>query len=73
MYDYSKLLGKIKERCGTQAEFAERMHLSERTISQKLNQKVDFSQSEIKKASDILGIDDASIQLYFFTLAVQAD
>mgnify|MGYP002522641819 CR=1 FL=1 len=71
MFDYSFLLGKIKERCGTHAEFAAKMHLSERTISQKLNQKVDFSQSEIKKASEILGIDDANIQLYFFTLKVQ--
>ena len=36
-YDYSKLNGRIVEKCGTQANFAEMMGLSERTISLKLN------------------------------------
>lgn len=71
MYDYAKLLGKIKEKCGTQAEFAKKMNLSERTISQKLNNKVDFSQSEVLKASAILGIQRDEINLYFFVAVVQ--
>ena len=36
-YDYAKLNGRIIEKCGTQAVFAERMGLSERTVSLKLN------------------------------------
>ena len=48
-YDYAKLNGKIVEKCGTQAVFAERMGLSERTISLKLNNKVAFKQPEIQK------------------------
>lgn len=71
MYDYAKLLGKIKEKCGTQAEFAKQMHLSERTISQKLNNKVDFSQSEVLEASRILGIQRDEIDIYFFVAVVQ--
>lgn len=69
-YDYAKLNGKIVEKCGTQAVFAERMGLSERTISLKLNNKVAFKQPEIQKALSILGLTESDIQAYFFTLKV---
>ena len=49
-YDYSKLNGRIVEKCGTRANFAEMMGLSERTISLKLNNKISFKQPEIQKA-----------------------
>lgn len=71
IYDYRKLNGRIVEVCGTQAVFAERMGLSERTISLKLNNKIAWKQSEIQKAVEILGIPDEEIQLYFFTKEVQ--
>lgn len=70
-YDYAKLNGKIVEKCGTQAVFAKRMGLSERTISLKLNNKVAFKQPEIQKALPILGLTKSDIQAYFFTLKVQ--
>ena len=71
IYDYRKLNGRIVEICGTQAVFAEKMGLSERTISLKLNNKIAWKQSEIQKAVEILGIPDDEIQLYFFTKIVQ--
>lgn len=70
-YDYAKLNGKIIEKCGTQAIFAKRMGLSERTISMKLNNKIAFKQSEIQKALDVLDLASEEIQVYFFTLKVQ--
>ncbi len=70
-YNYAKLNGKITEKCGTQAVFAEKMGLSERTISMKLNNKIAFKQPEILKALDVLGINANEIQTYFFTLDVQ--
>ena len=71
MYDYKKLNGKIIEVCGTQAVFAEKMGLSERTISLKLNNKISWKQTEIQKAIGILGLSDEDIQTYFFTIKVQ--
>lgn len=65
-YDYSRLSGRIVTVCGTQAVFAARMGLSERTISLKLNNKIPFKQPEIEKALVILGLTDNEIQPYFF-------
>lgn len=70
-YDYSKLLGRIKEKCGRQVVFAERMGLSERTVSLKLNNKLAWKQSEMEKAAAILDFPICEIQDYFFTLKVQ--
>lgn len=68
---YNKLRGKIKEVFGTQSAFAEAMELSSVTISARLNNGVEFSQTEIMKAVDILNIDPAEIRDYFFTPEVQ--
>ena len=38
-FNYQKLLGRITEKMGSQAEFARRMELSERTISLKLSRQ----------------------------------
>ncbi len=70
-YEYSKLLGRIIEKFGTQAKFAEAMGLSERSLSLKLNGKVGFKQNEITKACQLLDITGAEITSYFFTLKDQ--
>ena len=41
-YDYSKIRGKIKEVFGTQAAFADAMKMSTVSLSEKLNNKVNF-------------------------------
>lgn len=70
-YDYSKLNGRIVEKCGTQAVFADRMGLSERTVSLKLNNKVAWKQPEMQKAAVILEFPETEIQTYFFTMKAQ--
>lgn len=72
-YDYSKLNGRIVEKCGTQAVFADRMGLSERTVSLKLNNKVAWKQPEMQKAAVILEFPETEIQTYFFTIKVQSN
>lgn len=70
--DYSKLLGKITEKFGTQANFAEAMGMSERSISLKLNNRTSWKDSEISKAVEILGINPEDIPSYFFKYKVHA-
>ena len=64
--DYSKLLGRITEKFGTQANFSQAMRLSERSISLKLNNKVSWKDEEIARAVELLEIDFNEIPLYFF-------
>lgn len=70
-YDYSKLLGRIVEKYGSQLLFSGAMGLSERSLSLKLNNIRPFKQPEISKACSLLGIADADIATYFFTAKVQ--
>ena len=72
IYDYSKLLGRIVERVGTQARFAELLGRSERTVSLKLNNKISWTQSEMLEASKILGFEKTEIPNYFFAQIVQS-
>lgn len=70
-FDYSKLLGRIKE-CGyTQEELAEEIGITKATMSLKLNNKAFFTQPEIEKIRKILSIARDEVGLYFFTLKVQ--
>ena len=49
-FNYSKLLGKIIEEYGTQYNFALALGLSERSLSLKLNNKVRWKDTDIKKS-----------------------
>ncbi|MBD5457712.1 MAG: DUF739 family protein [Lachnospiraceae bacterium] len=69
-YDYSKLRGKIKEVCGTQDKFSLQLGIGRVSLSQRLNNQLEFTQDEIFKSCDILNIDKGEIPVYFFTLKV---
>lgn len=70
-FNYRKLKGRIVEICGSQTEFAKAMKLSERTISLKMQGKVQWRQNEIIKALQILKLTPDDVQEYFFDLEVQ--
>lgn len=70
-FDFSYLLGAIVTKYGTQFNFAVAMGLSERSLSLKLNNKVPWKSTEIKKAVDLLGISEKEIGKYFFNVKVQ--
>ncbi len=65
-FDYSRLRGKIREKCGTETTFARAMGLSITSMSKKLNAKTMFTQDEMFLACSILGVDVGDIPLYFF-------
>jgi plasmid maintenance system antidote protein VapI len=69
-FDYSKLRGRIREVFGTQDRFAEAMGRSDTSISQKLNNKSEWTQKEINRAVEVLGIDDVDVSAYFFAQKV---
>lgn len=70
-YDYRKLRGRIKEKYGTQAEFSKKIGLSEVSVSNKLNNLVDWDQEEIENVIIALEIPFTDIQAYFFTHTVE--
>lgn len=70
-YNYDKLRGKIVEIFGTLGKFSQAMGWSERTNSLKITGRVEWRQSEIVKASNLLGITPDQIEVYFFDIEVQ--
>lgn len=71
IFDFSKLRGRIKEVYGTQTAFAIAMLMNEATLSNKLNNNVEFSPKEIVRACLLLSIKLEEIDIYFFTFKVQ--
>ena len=72
-FDYRKLHGKIVEVCGTKQEFAERLGITRTALSNKLKCRSYFTQDEIIKACDILGISDGEAFDYFFIRRVNEE
>ena len=69
-YDYSKLRGRIREKLGTEGEFARRIGRSIGYVSQIFNGFKQFSQIDIMKAVEVLEIEPNDIGVYFFTQVV---
>jgi DNA-binding XRE family transcriptional regulator len=65
-FNYSKLLGRIKE-CGyTQEKLAEAIQINKGTLNQKLKNKSHFTTLEMSKMCKALSISPAEIGEYFF-------
>ena len=70
-FDYSKLLGRIKE-CGfTQETLAKHIGIAESSMCLKLNNKANFRNCEIFLICEALGIESSEIGVYFFTQKVR--
>ena len=71
MYNYSKLKGKIIERCGSMHSFAINvLNITPNQFSRILNNQSSFRQEQIRKCIDFLKIQDEEIGSYFFTREV---
>lgn len=68
VFDYSKLRGRIIEKYGYIKEFAKAVGIAPTSLSLKLNNKLYFSQAEIRRAIDMLDIEPGSVTSYFFTV-----
>ena len=67
VFDYSKLKGRIVEKCGTQKNFASKLCISEATLTSKLTGNTFFTQNEIVRSQQILDIEPGTLSAYFFT------
>lgn len=70
-FDYSKLLGRIKEFGFTQETLAKKIGITEASMSLKLNNKANFKQKEIRLICKVLKIPCNEIGVYFFTPKVR--
>lgn len=66
-YDFSKLLGRIKEKGYTQEAIANAISRNSCTFSQKINNKGVFNATEIAAICGLLEIGATEIGEYFFT------
>ena len=62
-YDYSKLLGRMKEKGITQANLASYIGVSETTVNLSLGNK----QDEIRNLCKVLDIPISELDIYFFS------
>ena len=69
-YNYNKLKGKIRECFPTQTEFAQKLGISNTSLSNKLNNKTVFDQDEIEESIKIFNLNEKETSDYFFTLEV---
>jgi len=65
--DYSKLLGRMRERRMTQEALADAVGISRQQMNNKLNGRSAFKQSDIKAICSLLGIPLEEVGTYFFT------
>lgn len=65
-YDYSYLLGKMKERGFTQESLSKCIGISAVSLNLSLNNKRTFKQDEITKICETLNIPIENVQIYFF-------
>ena len=66
-FDFSKLRGRIVEKYGSCAAFAEAAGCSPGQISRRLNNQTPFDDQEIHAFSKLLEIPESDLATYFFT------
>ena len=65
MTDTNMLKSKIIQKGLTSTQLAKKLNMSKATFSMKVNNKIKFSQNDIKNIVDILNLNDDEIRLFF--------
>ncbi len=68
IFDYRKLKGRIKEMFDTQDNFASALGIGRVSLSQRLNNQLEFDSKEIFRAIKLLKLTESDIPEYFFCL-----
>lgn len=67
-FNYSKLRGRIREIYGTETKLAADMGMDRMALSVRLNNKREFSQTEMLKICDLLKININNVADYFLAV-----
>lgn len=70
-FEYNALVQLIRFKYGTQNNFAKALGIGRVSLSQRLNNRLEFTQDEIAKSAGLLGIPREGIPEYFFKEKVQ--
>lgn len=65
-YDYSKMLGIMREKKITQRDLASKIGISEVSLNKKLSNKTQFKQGEMASILDTMGLDIHDVATIFF-------
>ena len=65
-FKYAKLRARIKEKYGTEGNFADALNTTQMTVSRKFNDKTQFSSEDIRAWCKLLEIPLEESGLYFF-------
>ncbi len=67
-FNFDKIRGRIKEKLKYESVFADKLSISQASLSSKFNNKSDFTASEIMRAAepDVLDIPISELGEYFF-------
>lgn len=65
-FSYNKLRGRIVEKYGSQAKFADKIGISNVSMTKKMTCKTGFSQEDIELWASELDIDRSEYAEYFF-------
>lgn len=68
VFDYRKLKGRIKEKFNTQDNFANALGIGRVSLSQRLNNQLEFDAKEIFNSIKLLELTENDIPEYFFCL-----
>ncbi|MBR3771347.1 MAG: DUF739 family protein [Clostridium sp.] len=66
-FNYNRLKGRIRERYQTQEKFADALGIGRVSLSQRLGNKLEFTQDEIFRACYLLDIDFSEAWDFFFS------
>lgn len=65
-FKYAKLRARIKEKFGTEGNFAKELGITQMSVSRKFNDKTQFSSDDIRTWCELLEIPIEEAGLYFF-------
>ena len=72
MFDYSKLLGRMRELGYTQEKLAKAIGVNESTLNAKLNNKGYFNNDLVDKICKVLDISKMDIGSYFYARVIES-